>query len=95
MAGRHAAEAILESQKAPRGATFEENGRLYRVLTEAEANDYQRELAAAPDDPAIRGAIAEKYSLFAEAEKEYRKLDTAEGRRRLQELEIFRDVPRK
>jgi hypothetical protein len=96
LSGARPVEAVLESGAAPPGGTFTENGRSYRVLTQEELNAYQKELAAAPDDPEVRGAIAIKYSLFGEAEKEYRKLETAggeeaqKGRRLLQQLDRLR-----
>lgn len=95
-ASKHPVEAVLEPDKAPRGETFQEQGVLYRVLTQDEFDAYQRQLAAAPDDPAGRGAIDLKFALFGEAEKEYRKLearggpDAEKGRQLLQELDQLR-----
>jgi hypothetical protein len=80
---RPAAEAVLDPGKAARGATFVENGRVYRVLTQEEHDAYEAALASAPDDPASRGAVAERFRLFDEAEKYYRQLlasDPAKGR---------------
>jgi len=81
--GRAAVEAVLDPAKAARGQTFVENGRVYRVLTQQEHDAYEQALAAAPDDPAARGAIAERFELFDEAEKDYRQVlvgDPARGR---------------
>jgi hypothetical protein len=86
-------EAVLETPTVPSGfapGPIQDTGRRYRVLTKEEREAYQKELAAAPEDPVARGAIALKYSLFDEAEKQYRKIEnTEEGRgllRRLNEL---------
>jgi hypothetical protein len=96
LVGTRPVEAVFESREAAPGGTFTENGRPYRVLTQDERGAYQKDLAAAPDDPESRGAVAIKYSLFGEAEKEYRKLEAAggeeaqKGRSLLQKLDQLR-----
>jgi hypothetical protein len=89
------AEAVLEPPPEPLGfaGTKQPTQAPYRVLSQAEADAYRAELAAAPDDPVARAAIAIKYSLFGEAEKEYRKLegqDAEKGRQLLQQLDQLR-----
>ena len=90
-------EAILPpTTSAVLGTTAKPSGRPYRVLTQDEVAAYQKELSAAPNDPVARGAIALKYSLFDEAEKEYRQLEASggsraeEARRLLQQLQQLR-----
>ena len=50
-----------------------------RVLSGAEASAYRDELAQASNDPETRAAIAIKYGLYGEAEKEYLKMEAAGG----------------
>lgn len=80
----------------PTGVQRDGHPRRDRVLTPEELSAYRNELAAAPDDPVARGAIAVKHLQFSEAEKEYRKLltmgadDAQEGRFLLRQLDQLR-----
>ena len=51
----------------------------YRVLPRAQAIAYREELAFASNDPETRAAIAIRYGLYGEAEKEYEKMEHAGG----------------
>ncbi len=51
----------------------------YRVLSPQEAMAYRMQLMNAPNDPEARAAIAIKFALYGEAEKEYLKMEAAGG----------------
>ncbi len=93
---RRVVEAVLPSESALVSTTSEETGSSYRVLTADDAAAYQKERAAAPDDPRARAAIAIKYSLFGIAEQDYRRMEAAGGkdeedaRQLLQQLQQLR-----
>jgi hypothetical protein len=70
-------EAVLDERSAL-GATGSKQIQLHaRILPKAEAEAYRLELALAPNDPEARAAIAIKYGLYGEAEKEYLHMQTA------------------
>jgi hypothetical protein len=72
-------EAVLDDRSAL-GARGSNQIHLHaRVLPRAEAEAYRVELALAPNDPEARAAIAIKYGLYSEAEKEYLQMQAAGG----------------
>ena len=73
-------EAVLEAPSTASGAMGSKQLRILpRVLSAAEAYAFREELARAPNDPETRAAIAIKYGLYGEAEKEYLKMEAAGG----------------
>ncbi len=90
-------EAVLEAPAQAHGAMASKQQKpSYQILSPAEAEQYRMELADAPDNPEVRAAIAIKYGLYGEAEKEYLKMEAAGGeqaekaRRLMAELERLR-----
>lgn len=73
-------EAVLQAPSNAQAAVGSRQTKLSpRVLSGAEASAYRDELAQASNDPETRAAIAIKYGLYGEAEKEYLKMEAAGG----------------
>lgn len=88
-------EAVLEAPSQAHGAMATKHpGPVYRVLSPAEADEYRTELARAPGDPETRAAIAIKYGLYGEAEKEYRKMETAGGEQAAKASRLMAELKR-
>ena len=74
-------EAVLQAPSNAQGAVGSRQMKSgSRVLSEAEVYAYRDELAQANNDPEARAAIAIKYGLYGEAEKEYLKMEAAGGK---------------
>ncbi len=95
---KHPVEAVLDASSGEEALASSKDGIRpnYRVLSSKEAAAYYTEIAFAPNDPVARAAIDIKYSLFGEAEKEYRRLearggaDAEKARQLLQQLDKLR-----
>ncbi len=86
-------ETVLEAPSSVQGAMGSKQPRYGpRVLSAIEALSYREELAQAPDDPETRAAIAIKYGLYGEAEKEYLRMEAAGGQQAEKARELLKKL---